>query len=60
MKPLCNGWYVNTQANTDCKYIQLRAINEQLSLGLTIEIGTDFEAQDAPNKEKKSRKKKSC
>ncbi|MDR0185239.1 hypothetical protein ETF27_03350 [Prevotella brunnea] len=57
MKPLCNGWYVNTQANTDCKYIQLRAINEQLSLGLTIEIGTDFEAQDAPNKEKRSRKK---
>lgn len=55
MKPICEGWYLNAQSNTDVKYLQLRAINDQLSLGLVIEIGTDFDVQVNPNTERKSR-----
>lgn len=33
MKPLCDGWYLNAQSNTDNKYMQLRTINDQLDLG---------------------------
>lgn len=57
MKPVCNGWYLNTQSNSDNKYLQLRSISDQLSLGLVVELGTDFETQINPNKEKKSRTK---
>lgn len=57
MKPVCNGWYLNTQSNSDTKFLQLNAINEQLSLGLKIELGEDFVAQDNPNKEKRTRTK---
>lgn len=57
MKPVCNGWYLNTQSNSDTKFLQLNAINEQLSLGLKIELGEDFIAQDNPNKEKRTRTK---
>ena len=57
MKPVCNGWYLNTQSNSDTKFLQLNAINEQLSLGLKVELGEDFEAQDNPNKEKRTRTK---
>ena len=57
MKPVCNGWYLNTQSNSDTKFLQLNAINEQLSLGLKIELGEDFIAQDNPNKEKRNRTK---
>ena len=57
MKPVCNGWYLNTQSNSDIKFLQLNAINEQLSLGLKIELGEDFVAQDNPNKEKRTRTK---
>ena len=57
MKPVCNGWYLNTQSNSDTKFLQLNAINEQLSLGLKIELGEDFVAQDNPNKEKRNRTK---
>ncbi len=57
MKPVCDGWYLNAQSNSESKYLQLRSINEQLSLGLTIELGSDFKAENAPNKEKKSRMK---
>ena len=55
MKPVCDGWYINTQSNSDSKFLQLKAINEQLTLGLTIELGDDFEAQENPNKEKRSK-----
>lgn len=55
MKPVCDGWYFNAQSNSDSKYLQLRSINDQLSLGLNIELGTDFKAENNPNKEKKSR-----
>lgn len=57
MKPVCNGWYLNTQSNSETKFLQLNAINEQLSLGLKIELGEDFVAQDNPNKEKRNRTK---
>ena len=57
MKPVCNGWSLNTQSNSDTKFLQLNAINEQLSLGLKIELGEDFVAQDNPNKEKRTRTK---
>ena len=57
MKPVCNGWYLNTQSNSDTKFLQLNAINEQLSLGLKMELGEDFVAQDNPNKEKRTRTK---
>lgn len=57
MKPVCNGWYLNTQSNSDSKYLQLNAINGQLSLGLTIELGDDFETQDNPNKERRTKTK---
>ena len=57
MKPVCNGWYLNTQSNSESKFLQLNAINEQLSLGLKIELGEDFVAQDNPNKEKRTRTK---
>jgi len=57
MKPVCDGWYLNAQSNSDSKYLQLRSINEQFSLGLNIELGTDFETEKKPIKEKKSRTK---
>lgn len=57
MKPVCDGWYLNAQSNSDSKYLQLRSINEQFSLGLNIELGTDFETEKKPVKEKKSRTK---
>lgn len=57
MKPVDGGWYVNTQSNSDSKFMQLKAINSQLDLGLVIELGADFEAQDNPNREKHSKSK---
>ena len=57
MKPVCNGWYLNTQSNSDTKFLQLNAINEQLSLGLKIELREDFVAQDNPNKERRTKTK---
>mgnify|MGYP006886761825 CR=1 FL=1 len=57
MKLIGDGWYVNTQSNSDSKFLQLKAINEQLGLGLKIELGDDFEAKENPNKEKRSKTK---
>lgn len=57
IKPVCDGWYLNAQSNSDNKYLQLRSISDQLSLGLIVEIGTDFETQINPKREKKSRAK---
>lgn len=42
MKPLRDGWYVNTQSDTRQKYLQLKIINNKLQLGLTIEMADDF------------------
>lgn len=57
MKPICEGWYINSQSNSDTKYLQLKAINEQLNLGIKIELGEDFETQDNPNKVKGTKSK---
>lgn len=57
MKPVCEGWYLNTQSNSDSKYLQLNAINNQLDLGLKIELGDDFETQEESEKEKRSKSK---
>ncbi|MDO4510850.1 MAG: hypothetical protein Q4B68_03410 [Bacteroidales bacterium] len=43
MKPVCDGWYVNTTSDTEQKYMQLRSISDQLALNLKIEINTVFE-----------------
>lgn len=50
MKPVCDGWYINAQSDTDQKYLQLRAINELLALGLIVEIGYDFETTKKADK----------
>lgn len=57
MKPICEGWYLNTQSNSDTKFLQLKAINDQLNLGLKIELGDNFETQKDPDKEKRSKSK---
>lgn len=57
MKPVCDGWFLNAQSNSDSKYLQLKAINEQLALGLKIELGDNFEAEENPNKEKRTKVK---
>ncbi len=57
MKLVDDGWYVNTQSNSESKFLQLKAINEQMALGLKIELGDDFEAEDNPTKEKRSKSK---
>lgn len=55
MKPICEGWYLNAQSNSDTKFLQLKAINEQLELGLKIELGADFKTLEEPEKERKNR-----
>ena len=57
MKPICGGWYLNAQSNSDSKFLQLKAINDQLDLGLKIELGDDFDTQEEPEKEKRSKTK---
>ena len=57
MKPVCEGWYLNAQSNSDSKFLQLSAINDLLDLGLKIELGDDFETQEEPKKEKRSKTK---
>lgn len=52
MKYVCDGWYVNTQSTTENKYMQLHIINNQLGLGLQIEIGEDFDTQKSSNTKK--------
>lgn len=56
MKPISDGWFVNTQSNTEQKFLQLRSINDMLDLNLIIEIGTDFEIT---NRESRKQKKSS-
>ena len=57
MKPICEGWYINTQSNSDSKFLELKAINDQMSLNLKIELGEYFEADENPNKEKRTKSK---
>ena len=46
MKPLDDGWYVNTQSDTSQKYIQLISIANQLGIQYKVEIGTDFKTSN--------------
>jgi hypothetical protein len=57
MKPVSEGWYINMQSDTDTKFLQLKAINEALQLGLTIELGENLTPQDNPNKTKGTKSK---
>lgn len=59
MKPLDNGWYVNTQSDTSQKYIQLTSIKNSLGLDYIVEIGSDFETSNVKSFAK-SREKKDC
>lgn len=43
MKPVVDGWYVNTQSDSDQKYIQLVSIQKSLMLDFTVDIGSDIE-----------------
>ena len=55
MKPLGDGWYVNTQSDSSQKYIQLMSIRNALRLDMVVEIGTDLEPSSVS--ERKSRVK---
>lgn len=55
MKPICKGWYLNAQSNSDTKFLQLKSINDQLHLGLKIELGAGFDTVEDPGKEKRTR-----
>lgn len=46
MKPVCDGWHLNAQSNSDNKYLQLKTISKQLKLGLKIEQGEDFDTME--------------
>lgn len=48
-----DGWYVNTQSDTSTKYRQLLIINDQLKLGLTIDMSSDFKGERVKRGEKK-------
>lgn len=45
MEPIGDGWYVNVQGNTYNHYAQLISINNQLDLGLKIDIGSDIKGE---------------
>ena len=47
MKPVCDGWYINTQSDTEHKYMQLISIKSKLGIPIEVEIGTDFITSDA-------------
>lgn len=57
MNPICDGWYINTQSNSDSKFLELKSINDQLSLNLKLELGADLDAEDKPDKEKRTKSK---
>ncbi len=56
MKPVCDGWYVNTQSDTGQKYMQLNSIKTQLGIDMEVEIGTDFITSDVKVEQKKMKR----
>jgi len=56
MKPLSDGWYVNTQSDTQQKYMQLVSIKKQLRIEMDIEIGTDFITSDEKGVQKSKKR----
>lgn len=57
MKPVADGWYVNTQSDTQQKYMQLISIKTQLGINLQVEEGYDFITSDV-KPEQRQRKEK--
>lgn len=55
MKPISDGWYVNTQSDSRSKYMQLTSINQQLGLNWKIDIGDDFTPTDDKTPQRKKR-----
>ena len=55
MKPIGEGWYVNTQSDSDQKYMQLVSIKQQLGLDWKIEVGADFTPSDDKVPQRKKR-----
>ena len=47
MKPLDNGWFVNTQSDTSEKYLLLKSMVTKLGVDCIVEIGEDFETSKA-------------
>ena len=45
MEPIGDGWYVNTQSDTDQKYRQLYTISQQFGLDLTIDMSADLKGE---------------
>ena len=43
MKPLDNGWLINTQSDTSEKYLIIKSIISKLGVDCTAELGEDFE-----------------
>ena len=55
MKPIGEGWYVNTQSDSDQKYMQLISIKQQLGLDWKIEVGSVFTPSDDKVPQRKKR-----
>ncbi len=47
MKPLDNGWFLNTQSDTSEKYLLLKSMVTKLGVDCIVEIGEDFETSKA-------------
>jgi len=56
MKPICDGWYINTQSDTGQKFMQLTSIKSQLGIAMEVEMGTDFITSDAKVVQKSKKK----
>ncbi len=56
MKPVADGWYVNTQSDTQQKYMQLISIKTQLGINLEVEMGSDFVTSDVKVVQKTKKK----
>lgn len=56
MKPVCDGWYINSQSDTGQKYMQLTSIKSQLGIAMEVEMGTGFITSDAKVVQKSKKK----
>lgn len=55
MKSIGEGWYVNTQSDSNQKYMQLVSIKQQLGLDWKVEVGADFTPSDDKVPQRKKR-----
>lgn len=56
MKPLDNGWLINTQSDTSEKYLIIKSILSKLEVNCTVELGEDFETSKAKGFKKAKQK----